>query len=65
MHFFKILDGVYVDAIGYSNVGIEISEDEFVLLRNLMANPPMKEGKFYRLRDDNHEWDEFDENGGN
>lgn len=55
----KIVLNGYVLAISTSIAGIEITEAEHQQIFEAMANKPVKDGYYYKLRDDTKTWDEF------
>ena len=55
----KLVLGNYILAVGEKINGIEISEEEYGKILAATDSKPKKDGFYYKLRDDNKQWDEF------
>lgn len=56
----KFLSNNYILAVGEEIDGVEITNQEYNEIVTAMNNKPEKEGFYYKLRDDNKQWDEFE-----
>lgn len=59
MRYYKQLSGAYLTAIGTGPGGVEITEDEYNAIMDVIRNRPTAAGKGYRLRTD-LTWEEYD-----
>ena len=59
MKYNKQVSNSYISAIGTGNGGVEITEDEYNAIMDVIRNRPAAEGKGYRLKTD-LTWEEYD-----
>ena len=59
MKYNKQVSNGYIYAIGTGNGGVEITEDEYNAIMDVIRNCPAAEGKCHRLKTD-LTWEEYD-----
>lgn len=60
MRYFKIVENGYIICIGQGNTGTEISKTMYNKIFRIIQNKPVPpEGKDYKLRDKDLEWEEY------
>ena len=59
MKYNKQVSNSYISAIGTGHGGVEITEDEYNAIMDVIKNRPSAEGKGYRLKTD-LTWEEYD-----
>ena len=59
MKYHKQVSNIYLTAIGTGPGGVEITEDEYNAIMDVIRNRPAAEGKGYRLKTD-LTWEEYD-----
>ena len=59
MKYNKQVSNTYLAAIGTGPGGVEITEDEYNAIMDVIRNRPASEGKGYRLKTD-LTWEEYD-----
>lgn len=55
----KIVANGYIVSVSNSNIGIEITDEEYSLISEALANKPIKEGYYFKLKND-LTWEEFE-----
>lgn len=59
MRYYKLTSNNYIIAISTGAGGVEITEDEYNSIMDVIRNRPASEGKGYRLKTD-LTWEEYD-----
>jgi hypothetical protein len=56
----KIISNGYIISVSNSNIGVEITDEEYLLINEALANKPTKDGYYYKLKDISLTWEEFE-----
>ena len=56
----KIVVNGYIVSVSNSNIGVEITDEEYSLITEAIENKPIKEGCYYKLKDGSLIWEEFE-----
>ena len=56
----KIVANGYIVSVSNSNIGVEITDDEYSRITEAIENKPIKEGYYYKLKDGSLTWEEFE-----
>lgn len=56
----KIVVNGYIVSVSNSNIGVEITDEEYSLINEALANKPTKDGYYYKLKDGSLTWEEFE-----
>lgn len=56
----KIVSNGYVVSVSNSNIGVEITDEEYSRITEAIENKPIKEGYYYKLKDVSLTWEKFE-----
>lgn len=56
----KIVVNGYIVSVSSSDIGIEVSEEEYSCITEAIKNKPSREGFYCKLKDNTLTWEEFE-----